>query len=77
MSIPTERQGRKITDHFKVGDHVKWIKVRHIGSTVEILHKVGTIRRIEGSTAMIQRPFHKRLFRVSLFELEVIREQSV
>lgn len=60
----------KITDIFKVGDSVKWVKVTRQGRMVDIRLKRGIVDEIIGSEAMIKIPGKIRRKRMSLYELE-------
>lgn len=62
----------RITDLFRVGDKVSWVKVE-VEPKVKVTIHNGTIKAIEGSRATIDSPQFETEQTVSLFELEVIQ----
>lgn len=62
----------KITDHFRVGDKVKWVKLVDNNGQYLLNAYSGFIVRIVGSTAIVETKSGN--VGISLFELEVINE---
>lgn len=62
----------KITDIFRIGDRVTWMKAKKTRGTIEIRNYSGIIKEIEGTRALIRSRYFKRIISVSLFELKKI-----